>query len=151
MARVGRRRGGGDDPDRSRPYDVIGETAANAAIMLSVLGLPAATGVAILRYRLYDIDVVINRTLVYGSLTAILAGVYIGSVLVLEVALSGFTEELWCSRWPARPSPSQRCSVLPVDVSRERWTAASTGASTTRSAPSRPSRRTSATRWTSLH
>jgi hypothetical protein len=73
-------------------YDVIGETAANAAIMSSVLGLPAATGVAILRYRLYDIDVVINRTLVYGSLTAILAGVYIGSVLLLEVTLSGFTE-----------------------------------------------------------
>src|SRR5919112_857076 len=52
------------------------EEVGISLIIIGLLGLPIFTGVAITRYRLYDIDIVINRTLVYGSLTAILAGGY---------------------------------------------------------------------------
>ncbi|MDP9343063.1 MAG: hypothetical protein M3Q23_13445 [Actinomycetota bacterium] len=54
--------------------------------VLSFFLIPIAIGFAILRYRLYDIDVVINKALVYGSLTAVLAGVYVG----LAVGLGSF-------------------------------------------------------------
>jgi hypothetical protein len=59
---------------------------------LSVITLPAAIGIAVLRYRLYDIDIIINRTLVYGVLTAALVMVYFGGIVVLQrlfVALTG--------------------------------------------------------------
>jgi hypothetical protein len=55
--------------------------------------IPTAVGIAILRYRLYDIDRIINRTLVYGLLTAILAGVYAAVVLVLGQLFGGIGAE----------------------------------------------------------
>jgi hypothetical protein len=57
------------------------------------LAVPAAVAVAILRYRLYDIAVVVNRTLVYGSLTAALALVYIANVLLLRLIVRPVTEQ----------------------------------------------------------
>jgi hypothetical protein len=57
-----------------------------------LIGLPVATGIAILKYRLYDIDFIVNRTLVYTSLTALLAVIYFGGIVLLQrlfVALTG--------------------------------------------------------------
>ncbi len=60
-------------------------------MLLSFAGVPVAIGVAVLKYRLYDIDVVINRALVYGSLTATLVLVYVASVASLQAALRALT------------------------------------------------------------
>jgi hypothetical protein len=54
---------------------------------LFVLAIPVSIGVAVLKYRLFDIDRLINRTLVYGLLTAILGLGYIGAVLILSQVL----------------------------------------------------------------
>jgi hypothetical protein len=66
--------------------------AGEVIIIAALLGTPIAMGIAILRYRLYEIDLIINRTLVYGSLTAILAALYFGGIVLLQrlfVALTG--------------------------------------------------------------
>jgi hypothetical protein len=60
------------------------------ALVVSAL-IPLAAGMAILRYRLYDIDLVINRALVYGALTAVLVAIYLVSVVVLRGLVFGFT------------------------------------------------------------
>jgi hypothetical protein len=60
---------------------------------VGLIGSPFAMGIAILRYRLYEIDLLINRTLVYGSLTAVLTVVYVGSVVALQYVFRTLTGE----------------------------------------------------------
>jgi hypothetical protein len=63
----------------------------NNLLLMSYAGIPVAVGIAILRYRLYDIEIIINRALVYGSLTVILAAVYFGGVAVVQAVFRALT------------------------------------------------------------
>jgi hypothetical protein len=60
---------------------------SSVLVIVSLVSLPVAMSIAILRYRLYQIDSLINRTLVYGSLTAVLALVYFCTIVVLQRVL----------------------------------------------------------------
>jgi hypothetical protein len=60
-------------------------------MLLSFAGVPVAIGFAVLKHRLYDIDIIINRALVYGLLTATLAGVYLGGVILLQYLFRALT------------------------------------------------------------
>jgi hypothetical protein len=67
----------------------VSEELAQLLTGLSFIALPIAVCIAILRYRLYDIDLIINRTLVYGGLTALLAATYFGIVVLLQGLVPG--------------------------------------------------------------
>jgi hypothetical protein len=75
-----------------RWLELVGKVPA----LVGILGIPTAVGIAILRYRLYEIDLLINRTLVYGTLTALLAVVYFSGVATTQAifhALTGQEEQ----------------------------------------------------------
>ncbi len=75
------------------PASAISEDAVaitQVLIVIALTAIPVATGLAIFKYRLYEIDLIIRRTLVYGVLTALLAGAYFGIVLALQQVFSSF-------------------------------------------------------------
>ena len=74
------------------PEGSWGLWASDLLVIVGGLSVPIAIGVAILRYRLYEIDLIINRTLVYGALTVLLVALYFGGIVVLQrvfVTLTG--------------------------------------------------------------
>jgi hypothetical protein len=70
---------------------LLPEIFSNVLFGVVLIGMPTAIGIAVLRYRLYDIDLVINRTLVYGSLTVTLVLFYLGGVVSLQYAFRALT------------------------------------------------------------
>ena len=115
---------------------------------LLVAPIPIAVGVAILRYRLYDIDRLINRTLVYGLLTALLAGVYAGVVLVLGQLFGGLGGDPPSWVVAGATLAVRRCSSRLAAASRRSWIGASTAASTTPPRPWKPLAFDCVMRWT---
>src|SRR3712207_8923674 len=73
------------------PPEPLWSSIMNNLILLAYAGVPIAVGIAILKHRLYDIEIIVNRTLVYGALTASLAVVYLGSVASLQTLLGEVT------------------------------------------------------------
>jgi hypothetical protein len=75
----------------SLPADSAWYRAVDSLSTLVLAGLPVAVGIAILKYRLYEIDLIINRTLVYGSLTLMLALIYFGGVATTQAIFGVLT------------------------------------------------------------
>ena len=73
--------------------DFLPNIFSSVWLALVLIALPTAVGIAVLRYRLYGIDLVINRALVYGPLTAVLAIVYVGGVVSLQYAFRALSGE----------------------------------------------------------
>lgn len=75
------------------PSAVVDENAGNIGFVVGLSLLPIGTGVAILKYRLYDLERIVNRALVYAGLTAVLGAAYLGLVVLLQALLEPLTRE----------------------------------------------------------
>lgn len=71
----------------------LSDVVVTLIIIVGILALPASIAAAVMRHRLYDVDLIINRTLVYGGLTAILGLAYLGIVVILQQVLAPITLE----------------------------------------------------------
>jgi hypothetical protein len=94
--------------DALLPGVLLASLLANTAFFVLMLIIPLSIAIAILRYRLYDIDLIINRTLVYGSLSAILVGVYFGSVTATQAVFTALTGQV------EQPQPAIVVSTLVI-------------------------------------
>ena len=99
----------------------------SSLVWFGVAALPVSIGVAILKYRLYEIDRIISRTLAYAIVTGLLVGLYAGLVLLATEVLK------FLSRWRWRPPPwwRRRCSIPSGGGCSTPWTGGSTGPATT--------------------
>lgn len=73
--------------------NVVGQIVANIIFPIAISLVPLSIGFSIMRYRLYDIDLLINRTLVYGTLTVLLALVYFGLIFAIQFLLRGIISQ----------------------------------------------------------
>lgn len=69
----------------------VSRSSLSSPFFTSIIAVPLSVAIAILKYRLYDVDLIINRTLVYGWLTALLALVYVGGVVGVGGLVRGLT------------------------------------------------------------
>ena len=79
-----------EEPSEGRLYALLLPTPPLLAFLFLI---PLSFAISIMRYRLWDIDVLVNRALVYGVLTASLVGAYVGSVVLLQMAFRAATDE----------------------------------------------------------
>ena len=137
--------------DRDRVRRRLLSRAPGAVVALAFRLLPVVARIAVLKYHLYDIDLLINRTLVYGSLTAVLPAVYVGGVVGVGGVVRRLSRQENNSLVVAGSTLAVAgSSVLLVSASRTSSIGASTDVDTTRRRPSTSSRRGCAIRSISM-